>query len=159
MCACTETIHMCTHLYVRMCTCAHLYTYGHAHTPYTCKYCEIQPHRVSCRRNWPGKSHLWHIWAASSVWIPAANLSSEAATGSFRFPGCQIPVTSDPQSDRHCSSFLRGPEHCDLPLQPLWCEKIKRGLGILAAAVLAASSASSEGLGLACKSLQGKTLG
>lgn len=146
MCACTKTIHMCTHLHVHVYL-RTLYPYGHAHTPYTSIYCEIQPHRVSCRRNWPGKSHLWHIWAASSVWVPAANLSSEAATGSFRFPGCQIPVTSDPQRDRNCSSFLRGPELCDPPLQPLWCEEIKRDS---ASSLLAASLASPESLGLAC---------
>lgn len=144
MCALAHVIHVRAHT-IRVCThgihvrvyamCVHVCTQAYTtasvcvHTHYTHVYCEIQPHRVSCRRNWPGKSQLWHLWAAGSAWVPAANLSSEAATASSHFPGCQIPVTSDPKRDRNCSGFLRatGP-YVPTTAAGMWCEEIKQGL-------------------------------
>lgn len=126
-------VHVCA--YTIACVCMH--------THYTHIYCEIQPHRVSCRRNWPGKSQLWHPWAASSAWVPADNLSSEAATGSSHFPGCQIPVTFDPKRDRNCSCFLRAhwalrTHHCSRRV----ARRDKVGLDDHAASVTVASLAS-----------------
>lgn len=148
--ACTYTIPMLVHMHTRVCMhthCAHI-------------SCEIQTHHVSCRRNWLCKSCLWHLWAASSVWVPVANISSEVATGSSCFPGCQIPTTSDPQRDRNSSGFLQAaqalcPHHTTLRV----ARGDKAGLDVRAATVKAASVASPGCQGQACWGFQGRTLG
>lgn len=51
-CARASTMHLCPCAYAT----AHTWAHTHTHTQRTlCAHinCEIQPHRVSCRRNWP----------------------------------------------------------------------------------------------------------
>lgn len=76
---------------------------------------------------------------------PCCQLQSKPATGSCLFPGCQIPLTSDPKFDKSCPCF----PSC---LCPHCCSRCvvqgdKAETGVHATAVKAASLASPRGSG------------